>query len=387
MPDYRNAKKTFYSKGQINENFVGKELALSWQKSKLQGLNINDKPKTSGILFEFEKAEIFDFCDRIIPEHISYYITLNSGEVLHSRVNEVLFHQLDNLSDKYIGTTSFSLSLLSGVDSKVELEQHYLDSFTFYTSRTVVVNNGEYYITLFFSGLENEYVYLSTKNSLLSFTKKSSSNLTSVKKNIAVISDYLDGDKYFLDELLNKKIEQEVHIPTLVIGEDADALAWYYADKQSLPSLRISHKGIPEDILEEKLVEYSNKSKILIIGDFDEAPPKFVKLVVQVVDFMIKNPANKKKQIIVTTKEKPLDDALTSRLALSTIDLNDFLKEKKPSFEYKTISEMEEELIKNTLVATNWNATLAAQKLGIGRATLYRKMKLYHFENERGFSK
>lgn len=41
------------------------------------------------------------------------------------------------------------------------------------------------------------------------------------------------------------------------------------------------------------------------------------------------------------------------------------------------LSDVEKETIIQTLKETGWHITLVAKKLGIGRATLYRKIQLY----------
>lgn len=380
MSELKRVKENFFARGQINENIIRKEVALSWQKSKMYGLRPSDSPKASGEFFEYDLSQFFEFCNRIVPEYISYFITNNNGSVLHSRVVDSVFKNVDNLLEKYVGTTSFAISSKTGKDELVKKEEHYLEKFTGFSSRTVVLEKTEYYLSLFYKGSENEYVYLSIKNSIQLYKERDGFHIISENKT-AVLSNYLDPDKYMLDQLENKKLERNDSIPLLLIGRDADSLAWYYADKFSGSSLRISHRGIPENMLENKLIEYSKKSSTLIIGDFLDAPEKFSMLVLQIVDFIIENQQKQKKQLIITSLENPNFHALTERLKFSTIDLNKYLKDTVDEFEYKTISEVEADIIKKTLIATNWNISESAEKLGIGRATLYRKIKLYHFEN------
>jgi sigma-54 dependent transcriptional regulator, acetoin dehydrogenase operon transcriptional activator AcoR len=45
-----------------------------------------------------------------------------------------------------------------------------------------------------------------------------------------------------------------------------------------------------------------------------------------------------------------------------------------------SISEMEKELIRNTLDHVYWNKSLAARKLGISRSNLYEKIAKYNIE-------
>ena len=45
-----------------------------------------------------------------------------------------------------------------------------------------------------------------------------------------------------------------------------------------------------------------------------------------------------------------------------------------------TIQEMEQEMIRRTLVEANQNKSLAAKKLGISRSTLYRKLAEYKMD-------
>ncbi|MFN2353771.1 MAG: sigma-54-dependent Fis family transcriptional regulator [Desulfopila sp.] len=52
-----------------------------------------------------------------------------------------------------------------------------------------------------------------------------------------------------------------------------------------------------------------------------------------------------------------------------------------PPLRSGTIKQMEQELITQTLAQTNWNMTQSAGKLGVSRATLYRKVKEYKLLN------
>lgn len=47
---------------------------------------------------------------------------------------------------------------------------------------------------------------------------------------------------------------------------------------------------------------------------------------------------------------------------------------------FKTIAEIEADLIRERIVETNGNLNYAARTLGIGRATLYRKIREYNLK-------
>jgi DNA-binding NtrC family response regulator len=49
--------------------------------------------------------------------------------------------------------------------------------------------------------------------------------------------------------------------------------------------------------------------------------------------------------------------------------------------EFISLAEMEKRLISETLIKCDGNQTLAAQKLGVSRSTLWRKMKEYQIKN------
>ena len=51
-----------------------------------------------------------------------------------------------------------------------------------------------------------------------------------------------------------------------------------------------------------------------------------------------------------------------------------------PSKGFKTLKEMEQQLISSTLEATAFNMAMTAKRLGISRATLYRKVKIYNIQ-------
>ncbi len=64
--------------------------------------------------------------------------------------------------------------------------------------------------------------------------------------------------------------------------------------------------------------------------------------------------------------------------------LNGTVKERNPEFEYSgTLKELEKHHIANMLNQYEWNYDLAAKMLGIGRTTLWRKMKEYGISNKK----
>ncbi|MFW2366400.1 MAG: helix-turn-helix domain-containing protein, partial [Desulforhopalus sp.] len=54
--------------------------------------------------------------------------------------------------------------------------------------------------------------------------------------------------------------------------------------------------------------------------------------------------------------------------------------EKNSPSSYGTLREMEKEMIEKTMIATGTNIAKTARELGISRATLYRKLKEYGFQ-------
>ncbi|MYD13437.1 MAG: sigma-54-dependent Fis family transcriptional regulator, partial [Gemmatimonadetes bacterium] len=48
-----------------------------------------------------------------------------------------------------------------------------------------------------------------------------------------------------------------------------------------------------------------------------------------------------------------------------------------------TLDDMERQVIRTVLDSVDWNRRQAAQRLGIGERTLYRKVKRYGLEEER----
>ncbi len=386
MQSIREAKFLLVEKGQINEKFVRKEIAMSWHKSRLHGFHPRDGYHVSDKKIQAPELDIFDFCDRVIPEFLSYFITNGAGHVLHRRVSGSVFSAINDLSDAYVGTTSFSISAQSKRDSVVRQEEHYLDLFTKFTSRSIVIPNTDALITIFYNGVENEYIYMSVRNSVISYSNEAGLG-RQAHPEAAQLSDYISIDDYLYDELKNKMTVAESGLPFLIVGKDSDALAWYFADKLAAPALRISHRGIPEHKLEDRMIDSSKKASTLIISDLDNAPSKYITLIAQIVDFILESGEKKKKQIIIASRKYPGSERIMNKLSMSVIDMDACLKDSYRDFDYCTIEEAERALIKGTLTATNWNTTLAAKRLGIGRATLYRKIKLYHFDNQGDFSK
>lgn len=379
MSELREAKELFVAKGQIRDKVVSRELSVSWRRCKMYGL-LPSHPILCDEAYDPEEDEFTEYCDRVVPEFISFFVTNKEGEVLFRRTDNTELHRITSLSERMVGTTSHGIAANLKKDAVVRKDEHYLDCLSIFTSRTIYVPSHDVMITLFYRGVDNEYVYMSVKNSIMSYLSEDHFKLSSENKP-ADISDYIDVDKYLIEELENKLIVTDSRFPVLIIGEDADALAWYMADRGLFSALRVSHKGIPDSMLEDKLIDVSKKTSALIISDLHDCSERYLSLVAQIVDYMIENGEKKKKQIFLTAQSVFKSERIMNKLQLSTILLPDYLKNANVDFAYKTIQEMEAELIGATLEATNWNPSLAAKKLGIGRATLYRKMKLYQFEN------
>lgn len=386
MSSIQSEKQLFIQKGQIRERIIDKDIAVSWRKSKLFGLLPEMEPDEEPEV-QSEETEWSAYCERLIPDYINFFVTNANGVILYRRILSAKLSGLPNLSERSIGTTSFSVAISTKKDAVVKREEHYLNLFTDFTSRTILIPGENIQITLFYEGHENEYLYMSIRNSLISYMNDGAL-MSQNEKQQASLSNYINLDEYSIDALDNKLIVSEGRFPLLIYGRDADYLAWYLSDKILMPSLRISHRGIPELLYEDKLIEYSKKTSTLIISELDDAPEKYLTLVSQIVDYMIESGGKRKKQIILTASKKPEYERIMAKLGVYAIDLDSCLLEKpREEFEFKTIEKVEEEIIEKTLRATGWNPTLAAKKLGIGRATLYRKIKLYQFDKESKLSK
>lgn len=380
MKELREAKELFFQKGQIKEKIVRKELAVSWRRCKMYGVLPGDRWLGGEIESDAVEESFCDYCERLVPPFISFFVSNRAGDVYYRRVVNPDLNHINSLVEKEIGTSSFSVSLHLKKDSVVTKEEHYLEALTTFTSRSILLPGNDLVITFFYEGLDNEYVYMSLKNSILSYVNEDGMRMKSEKKDVE-LSDYISFDEYNPDELENHLIVANSRMPLLIIGKDSDAVAWYLADRSMYSTIRVSHRGIPDDLLEEKLIEASRKCSALIIADIDTAPEKYLTLVAQIVDYMIENGEKKKKQIYITGKTFPDSERIIEKLQLSTVNLTP-LEPPAEEFVFRTVEEMERELIEKTLIATDWNTTLASKKLGIGRATLYRKMKLYQFENK-----
>lgn len=386
MSSIQSEKQLFIQKGQIRERIIDKDIAVSWRKSKLFGL-LPEMELGEEYELQPEENEWSAYCERLIPDYVNFFVTNANGVILYRRVINTKLNHISDLSERSIGTTSFSVAISTKKDAVVKKEEHYLNLFTNFTSRTILIPGENIQVTLFYEGLENEYLYMSIRNSLISYIQDGGLVSQNEKQQVS-LSNYINLDEYSIDALDNKLIVSEGRFPLLIYGRDADYLAWYLSDKMLMPSLRISHRGIPELLYEDKLIEYSKKTSTLIISGLDDAPEKYLTLVSQIVDYMIESGGKRKKQIILTSSKKPEYERIMAKLGVYAIDLDSCLLEQpKEEFEFKTIEKMEEEIIQQTLQATGWNPTLAAKKLGIGRATLYRKMKLYQFDKEGKLSK
>lgn len=386
MSSIQFEKELFVQKGQIREKNINKDIAVSWRKSKLYGL----RPETElsdAEEAEYENSELSEYCERIIPDYLNFFITNGNGTILYERIVDDELKKIRDLNERSIGTTSFSVAITIKKDAVVKKEEHYLNQFTEFTSRTILIPEENIQVTLFYRGHENEYLYMSIRNSLISYVDDGALNLQNERQEVS-LSNYINLDEYSIEELDNKLIVTEGRFPLLIYGRDAEYLAWYLSDKMLMPTLRISHKGIPENLFEDKLIDYSKKTSTLIIAELDDAPERYLTLISQIVDYMIEESGKRKKQIILTSKVKPTYERIIAKLGINAIDLDSCMFEKpQEEFNFITIEKMEEEIIEKTLHATGWNPTLAAKKLGIGRATLYRKMKLYQFEKKRKVSK
>jgi transcriptional regulator of acetoin/glycerol metabolism len=84
----------------------------------------------------------------------------------------------------------------------------------------------------------------------------------------------------------------------------------------------------------------------------------------------------------ITLADLPPD---LTELGIAQIHLgrNAVLIEDPETNEIRPLVDVEREVIKRAIEVTDGNFTVAAQKLGIGRATLYRKVKEYGLDNGR----
>lgn len=380
------AKRLFHLRGQINESIISREIAVSWQKCKLFGMNVHDLPRLMEDEVEYDDHDFVAFCDHIIPEYTNYFISDWNGNVLHKRIWDKELDIINNLSDDYIGTSSFSISLNLNKDYSVRFQEHYLDLLTEFVSRTIYIDKSKPFITIFTKGVENEYLSMSVKNSILTYSNEKVITTAGVVTDVS-LDMYLDLAEYDLVELKHE-IERVMAtgLPILVLGKNADALAWYIADKTGKHSTRFSGEGIPQGKIEEKLVDHSSKTTNLIIGRLSKENQRLYSAVTQIVSYMTETHVRKKKMIIVTADEREMVESIASILSLSTIHLDNYVLERKREFyavdlsKIQTLAEVEEREIRNALTASKWNISNTSKALGIGRATLYRKIKLYNID-------
>lgn len=384
------AKRLFRVRGQINESIISRDIAVSWQKCKLFGMNMHDLPRLMEDEIEYDDLDFVEFCDHIIPEYTNYFISDTNGNVLHKRIWDSELDIINNLSDDYIGTSSFSISINLQKDYAVRFHEHYLEMFSDYVSKTIFIDKNKPLITIFTKGIENEYLSMSIKNSVLTYSTEKVITTAGVVTDVS-LDMYLDSTEYELTELKHE-IERVMGtgLPVLILGHDADALAWYIADKTGKYSIRFSGEGIPQSKIEEKLVDHSGKTTNLIIGGLTKENQRLYSAVTQIVSYMTETHERKKKMIIVTAEEKEQVESISSILSLSSIHLNEYkiAKNKRARIEdlstIQTLAEVEEREIRNALAVSNWNISNTSKALGIGRATLYRKIKLYNIDTKPG---
>lgn len=382
------AKRVFQQRGQINESVISRDVAVSWQKCKLFGMSMQDLPRLMEDEVEYDDIDFVAFCDHIIPEYTNYFITDQHGNVLHKRIWDSELDIINNLSDDYIGTSSFSISMNLQKDYAVRFHEHYLDIFGIYVSRTIFIEKNKPLITIFSKGVENEYLTMSLKNSVMTYSNEKVITTAGIVTDVS-LDMYIDSVDYNLTQLKHE-IERVTGtgLPILILGRNADALAWYIADKTGKHSTRFSGKGIPQGKIEEKLIDHSSKTTNLIIGNLNKDNQRLYSAVTQIVSYMTETHERKKKMIIVTSEAREYVESIASILSLSTIHLNDFVVVRKKMgtpeelSSVRTLAETEEREIRNALVVSNWNISNTAKVLGIGRATLYRKIKLYNIDTK-----
>lgn len=379
MTEVQEAKKAFVERGQINKKIVSDEIMLSWQKCRLLGMHPSWEIRSAGVGVIDAEGDFYDYCDRVVPEHISYFLTDEQGRVRKRRASFSELRVIDNLSDNFVGSTSFAVAKSTKKMELVRGEEHYLEALSDFTSATLPFAEQSLYLTLFFLGRENAVLLAGISDNLEAFIKNKGIGSTKTSSKVR-LSDYINENEYEFRELLDRVRAVNTELPLYLIGRDADAVAWYFSDRRRELGLRISHRGIPDKFIEDKLIDYSAKSDCLIIGDVADAPERYLSLIIQIVDFVMDKDARSKKRIIITATSEPADKRLSEKLIMTTIDLDKFLKKGALSIDTKSLEEVEKAEIERTLLATNGNVAKAAKMLGIGRATLYRKLKVYQIE-------
>lgn len=392
MITVEQAKINYITKGQVNEEVVGRDIAFSWEKCKMIGLNPSNPIKNENLNHKFGTNSFLEFCSKIIPASVSYFITDDTGMVYSKNIVDSELEEVDYLTEEYIGTTSFCIARNREKSSAVEKHEHFLDILSDFVSKTIILPKRDPIITLFLRGNDDGYITNSIQNSLSQYrgriTLKGAAPLA-IDTNL---SDYIDENDYRFNDLMHDLSRLEkIEVAVMIAGRDSKAVSWYLADLKSNHAGRFTCAGIPEYKLEDRLIDFFEKFSTVIIGEFDDAPPVVVAALSQMIDFYTlpenETQSNRKIYLIFECSDNYPDNGLSEKLSLSRINLNDYLTPRvKSVYENpccgSSLEEIEKKQIKGVLEMNDWNISLASDILGISRATLYRKIKLYNIEKE-----
>lgn len=406
MNDIRSAKKEYELLGRIDHSKIDKNISVSWHRSKLSGLEMASVPAFNNINERQYISKFSEYCDAIIPQHIDYLLVDDSGVVQYKRSDNPLIYSIRDVSERYIGTNGGGIAIANKNHAVVSLEEHYLDQFVSFTSRGIYIKKGFPLVVLFYYGTENGMLYHQISQKINDFVEKSDRRAfqkQKVSQNNTILS-YLQNQPWFQEmvvpEATIKILDHEIHkkvqtgMPLLVKGAYCESISWYISSIMKAPAAVFSGKGM----LKKNQVIYFGQLlahfDTIIVRDLEDIGKELSILLCQMIDekikiFSTKHPTenNDVDLIFAMPSGKAINATLNNginKLGISTIMLPVGSVEASELLnQASTLKQTEEVKIINELKKTKWNISKAARNLGIGRATLYRKIKLYHIEKNK----
>lgn len=394
MDSIVGAKGAFVKYGQVNESLVRREIAQSWQKCKMASMDLESDIVALGKPILLNESPFLDYLERIIPPYITFFVTDEHGNIFRKNVVDSEFNFADSISELAIGTSSLSVASRIKKSAEVKYHEHYLNILSTFVSHTIYVGDKKPLVTIFTRGKNDGYLVNGISNSIFNFGGRKEVGKSEPDFSVS-LSTYVGENCY--DSVLKDKIREilSMDLPPLIVGKDADKLAWYIVDthfnRGNTRSGRFSPLGIPDELIEDRLVEFFEVFDAVIIADLDMAPRNMVSALSAMLEFHVKN-VSQKYNIVYTLADEKFSNVITKKLSLSRLDLDNYMtreaqKKFASNIKIDKMAEIQKKEIIKALEATDWHVHEASKRLGLGRATLYRRIKEYQIEKSKTFSK